>query len=175
MLIFQKRMLKMLSNQKRLRILTSDESHCFRGNIQLCELAERERKNPHARIEKLNLELSISDWLRLSNQLIHPLFGNRADAFILRCTSNDRWIYSSAGVRGTDCLTARIGMSHLRLGERKNPNPASLRDKRYRPLQRHQQPIRKPNQKIYVDACPQEPRREPRVSPVLVYHVGNRA
>src|SRR5262249_5400504 len=70
-------------------------------------------------------------------------------------------VYSSAGVRGTDCLTARIGMSHLRLGERKNPNPASLRDKRYRPLQRHQQPIRKPNKKIDVDACPQEPRREP--------------
>jgi len=70
MLIFQKRMLKMLSNQKRLRILTSDESHGFRGNIRLCELAERERNNPHARIEKLDLELSISDWLRLSDQLM---------------------------------------------------------------------------------------------------------
>jgi hypothetical protein len=37
--------------------------------------AERERKSLHARIEKLDLELSISDGLRLSDQLIQPLFG----------------------------------------------------------------------------------------------------
>jgi hypothetical protein len=42
--------------------------------------AERERKSLHARIEKLDLELSISDGLRLSDQLIQPLFGNRAVA-----------------------------------------------------------------------------------------------
>ena len=52
-------------------------------------------------------------------------------------------------------------MSYFRLGEWKNPNPASLRDERYRPLQRHQQPIRKPNQRIDVDPCPQKPRSEP--------------
>jgi hypothetical protein len=33
-------------------------------------------------------------------------------------------------------------MSYFRLGEWKNPNPASLCDERYRPLQRHQQPSR---------------------------------
>jgi hypothetical protein len=35
-------------------------------------LAERERKSLHARIEKLDLELSIVDGLRLSDQLIQP-------------------------------------------------------------------------------------------------------
>src|SRR5918992_6087144 len=40
--------------------------------------AERQRKHLHARTEKLDLELSISDRLRLSDQLIQPLFGNRA-------------------------------------------------------------------------------------------------
>ena len=49
--------------------------------------AERERKNLHARIEKLDLELSISDGLRLSDQLIHPLFGNRAVALVVNVNS----------------------------------------------------------------------------------------
>jgi hypothetical protein len=43
--------------------------------------AERERRSLDARIEKPNLEQSLRDGLHLSDQLIHPLFGNRAVAF----------------------------------------------------------------------------------------------
>src|SRR6266851_9408037 len=49
--------------------------------------SECERKSLHARIEKLDLELSISNGLRLSDQLIQPLFGNRAVALIVNVTS----------------------------------------------------------------------------------------
>src|ERR687885_2529487 len=45
--------------------------------------AKRERKSLHARREKLDLELSISDGLRLSDQLIQTLFGNRAVALFV--------------------------------------------------------------------------------------------
>src|SRR5215211_7964599 len=45
--------------------------------------AERERKSLHTRIEKLDLELSINDGLRLSDQLIQPLFANRAVALLV--------------------------------------------------------------------------------------------
>src|SRR5256885_15959587 len=46
-------------------------------------LAERERKSLHAGIEKLDLEPSIGDRLRLSDQLIQPLLGNRAVALFV--------------------------------------------------------------------------------------------
>ena len=49
--------------------------------------AERERKSLHARIEKLDLELSISDGLRLSDQLIQPLFGHRTVALVVNVNS----------------------------------------------------------------------------------------
>src|SRR5215204_2205650 len=49
--------------------------------------AERERKSLHPRIEKLDLELSISDGLGLSDQLIQPLFGNRAVALLVNVDS----------------------------------------------------------------------------------------
>jgi|SRR6185369_8810969 hypothetical protein len=39
---------------------------------------ERECKSLHARIEKLDLELPINDGLRLPDQLIRSLLGNRA-------------------------------------------------------------------------------------------------
>src|SRR5215218_8378128 len=42
--------------------------------------AEREAISLHARIEKLDLELSIGDGLRLADQLIHSLFANCAVA-----------------------------------------------------------------------------------------------
>src|SRR5438067_3359554 len=45
--------------------------------------AERERKRLHARVEELNLELSVSDGARLSDQLIQPLLGNRAVALVV--------------------------------------------------------------------------------------------
>src|SRR5881275_310297 len=48
-----------------------------------CRSAERERKSLHARIEELDLELSVSDGGRLSDQLIQPLFGNRAVALVV--------------------------------------------------------------------------------------------
>src|SRR2546421_4397406 len=44
---------------------------------------ERERKHLHARIEKLDLDKSISDGLQLSDQLIQALFGNRAVALVV--------------------------------------------------------------------------------------------
>jgi len=49
----------------------------------------------------------------------------------------------------------RIGINHFHRGEWKNPDPASLREERYSPLQHHQEPIRKSNQEIDVDADPQ--------------------
>jgi hypothetical protein len=53
----------------------------FRGS------AEREHKSLYARIEKLDLELSISNGLRLSDQLIQPLLGNRTVALVVNVTS----------------------------------------------------------------------------------------
>src|SRR5215204_3197567 len=49
--------------------------------------AERERKRLHPRIKKLDLEVSISDGLWLSDQLIQPLFGNRAVALLVNVDS----------------------------------------------------------------------------------------
>src|SRR5258708_30747069 len=49
--------------------------------------AECERKSPHARIEKLDLELAISNGLRLSDQLIEPLLGHRAVALVVNVDS----------------------------------------------------------------------------------------
>jgi len=49
--------------------------------------AKRERKCLHARIEKLDLELSIRDWLRLADQLIQPRFGNSAVALLVNVNS----------------------------------------------------------------------------------------
>src|SRR6185295_13954866 len=49
--------------------------------------AEREHKSLHARIEKLDLELSIGDGLRLSDQLIQPLFGKRSVALGVHVSS----------------------------------------------------------------------------------------
>src|SRR2546425_6204122 len=47
------------------------------------ESAERESKSLHAGIEKLDLESSIGDGLRLPDQLIHPLLGDRAVALVV--------------------------------------------------------------------------------------------
>ena len=59
---------------------------CVHSSFSLCccgSSAEGERKSLHARIEKLDLELSIGDGLRLSDQLIQPLFGHRAVALLV--------------------------------------------------------------------------------------------
>src|SRR5437588_9770754 len=50
-------------------------------------LAERERERLHARIEKLDLELAISNVPRLADQLIQPLLDNRAVALVVNITS----------------------------------------------------------------------------------------
>src|SRR5260370_15445137 len=52
--------------------------------------AERERESLHARIEKLDLELPISNGLRLPDQLIEPLFGSRAVALLVNVTAMSR-------------------------------------------------------------------------------------
>src|SRR5258708_7670140 len=49
--------------------------------------AEGEGKSRHACIEELDLEPSINDGLRLSNQLIQPLFGDRAVALVVNVHS----------------------------------------------------------------------------------------
>ena len=54
--------------------------------------AEREIKRFHAWIKKLDLELSIRDGLRLSDQLIRPLLGSRAVALFVSVDSvSDAW------------------------------------------------------------------------------------
>jgi hypothetical protein len=55
--------------------------------LRFCESAKRERKGLQARINKLDLELSVSDGLPLSDQLLQPLFGNPAVALIVNVTS----------------------------------------------------------------------------------------
>src|SRR5262249_23835380 len=52
-----------------------------------CGSAECERKRLHARIEKLDLKLAIRDGHRVSDQLIEPLFGNRAVAPVVNVTA----------------------------------------------------------------------------------------
>ena len=47
------------------------------------DLAKREREGLRAGIEELDLEQSIDDRLGLSDQLIQPLFGNRAVALVV--------------------------------------------------------------------------------------------
>src|SRR5262249_1115748 len=68
---------------------TGRELSCFPVGVAICVTiylrahrgsAERERKSLHARSEKLDLKLSITDGLSLSNQLMQPLFDNRAVA-----------------------------------------------------------------------------------------------
>src|SRR5215510_13601558 len=52
--------------------------------------AERERKSLHARTQKLDLELSIGDGFRLSDQLVQTLFGHRAVALLVNVCSVGR-------------------------------------------------------------------------------------
>jgi hypothetical protein len=52
--------------------------------------AERESKSLNARTEKLDLELAIDDGLRLSDQLVQPLFGNCAIALLVNVNSVSR-------------------------------------------------------------------------------------
>ena len=54
------------------------------------QLAERERKRFNARAEKLDLEVSIDDWLGLTYQLVQTLFGNGAVALLIDVYSMGR-------------------------------------------------------------------------------------
>jgi hypothetical protein len=56
----------------------------------LIELAECERESLDARVEKPDLELSISDGLWLSDQLINPWLANRAAALVVNVNSVSR-------------------------------------------------------------------------------------
>ena len=58
-----------------------------RERQKTCSSAERERERFHAGIEELDLELSIGDRSRLSNQLIQALLGDRAVALVVDVTS----------------------------------------------------------------------------------------
>jgi len=52
--------------------------------------AEGEHKGLHARLEKLDLELPISNGPWLADQLIQPLFGNRAVALLVNVAAESR-------------------------------------------------------------------------------------
>src|SRR6266516_2222059 len=52
--------------------------------------AECERKSLHAGIEKLDLELAISNGLRLTDQLIQPLVGHRAVTLLVNVNAMSR-------------------------------------------------------------------------------------
>ena len=52
--------------------------------------AEGERESLHARIEKLDLELTISNRLRLPDQLIQPLVGHRAVTLLVNVNAISR-------------------------------------------------------------------------------------
>jgi hypothetical protein len=53
------------------------------GTASGCRSAERKRERFHARIEELDLEHSVDDRPRLSNQLIQALFGRNATALFV--------------------------------------------------------------------------------------------
>jgi hypothetical protein len=77
-------------SQARKVLLCSSSYTTTRGDRvkSLCRgSAEREDKRLHARIEKLDLELPISNGLRLPDQLIQPLFGHRAVALLVNVTA----------------------------------------------------------------------------------------
>jgi hypothetical protein len=59
-----------------------------------CRSAERKVKSLRARIEKLDVELSIRDRARLSDELVKPLFDNRAvaRAVDIKSVSAARWL-----------------------------------------------------------------------------------
>ena len=59
-----------------------------------CPSAERERERLHAGIEELDLELSIADRSRLSEQLIQALFDGHAVAGSVNvaAVSGSRWL-----------------------------------------------------------------------------------
>src|SRR5258708_6395003 len=63
--------------------------------------AEGECKGLDARIEKLDLEQSIADRLRLSDQLVGPLFGDRAVALLvdIRPVSSTRCLSINADAK----------------------------------------------------------------------------
>jgi hypothetical protein len=50
-------------------------------------LAEREGERLHTGIEKLDFELAIGDWPRLSNQLIQPMLADGAGTSIVYVAS----------------------------------------------------------------------------------------
>src|SRR5262249_33705547 len=52
--------------------------------------AKRERKNRHARTEKLDVELAIGDGRRLPDQLVQTLFGDRAVALFVNVKAVSR-------------------------------------------------------------------------------------
>jgi hypothetical protein len=70
---------------------------------------ERERKRFHPGIQKLDLKLSSGDGLRLSNQLVQPLFGHRAFAspIDVKSASRDCWlpVYEYAKPHGRSSLS----------------------------------------------------------------------
>ena len=52
--------------------------------------AEREHECLYAGIEKMDLECAIDDWFRLSDQLVQPLFDDRAIAALVNVQAAGR-------------------------------------------------------------------------------------
>ena len=70
-------------------ILGSGQTAATSGSrsLSLDPSAERERERLHTGIEELDLELSLGDRSRLSNQLIQALLGDRAVTLLICITS----------------------------------------------------------------------------------------
>ena len=74
--------------------------------------AERESERFHAGIEKLDLELSIDDRSRLSNQLIQPLLRDRAITSLVYVTSMAYARRLSVDEDSKGCGSSASGWSH---------------------------------------------------------------
>jgi hypothetical protein len=68
----------------------SDQKAVWPGDLLQPVLAKGERKNLHARTEKLDLELAVGDGLRLPDQLIQTLFAHRAVALFVNVNAVSR-------------------------------------------------------------------------------------
>ena len=95
--------------------------------------AERERKSLYTGIEKFDLELAIGDGLRLSDQLVEPLFGHCAVASFVDVNSAGRarrlsidqhakFHGRSRHCRERDRKSTRLNSSHS--GESRMPSSA---------------------------------------------------
>jgi hypothetical protein len=83
-------------------LLAVPRTEALERRARSLDSAECERKRLYARIEKLDLELSIGYGARLPDQLIQPLFGHRAVALLIN-------VEAVASPRGLFLYSSRSG------------------------------------------------------------------